>query len=56
MSHSMRNFWEKKDKWLRTWNGDNDDNALQIDYIRVYSPWELIMLIHYYYYYEISNH
>lgn len=38
MSHPMRNFWEKKDKWLRTWNGDNDDNALQIDYIRVYSP------------------
>lgn len=36
-SHPMRNFWEKKNKWFHTWDGDSDNNALQVDYIRVYS-------------------
>ena len=34
----FREFWEARDKWYPTWNnGTTDDNALQVDYIRVYA-------------------
>ena len=33
----FRPFWEAKDQWLPTWNAATEDNAMQIDYIRVYS-------------------
>ena len=32
-----REFWEAKDQWYKTWNQTRDDNALQVDYIRVYA-------------------
>jgi hypothetical protein len=32
----MKTFWESRDKWLPTWNAETEDNAMQIDYIRVY--------------------
>jgi hypothetical protein len=31
--HPMRDFWEKKDVWLKTWDGDNI--ALLIDYVEI---------------------
>lgn len=34
----MRAFWENRDKWLPTWNAQTEDNALKVEYIRV---WEL---------------
>jgi beta-glucanase (GH16 family) len=33
----MRPFWEARNNWLPTWNASTENNALQIDYIRVYS-------------------
>ena len=37
-SSFYREFWEARDKWYPTWkNGKTDDNALQVDYIRVYA-------------------
>ena len=33
---AMRKFWESRSKWLPTWNINTEDNAMQIDYIRVY--------------------
>lgn len=30
----MRQFWEKKDLWHKTWDGEKA--ALQVDYVRVY--------------------
>ena len=33
----MKPFWEVKDQWLPTWNATTEDNAMKIDYIRVYS-------------------
>uniref|UniRef100_A0A1I8ID15 GH16 domain-containing protein n=1 Tax=Macrostomum lignano TaxID=282301 RepID=A0A1I8ID15_9PLAT len=33
----MREFWEKRGVWERTWGGvGNDQTAMQVDYIRVY--------------------
>ncbi|KAJ1526376.1 hypothetical protein ONE63_009522 [Megalurothrips usitatus] len=32
--HAMRQFWEKKDWWKDTWQGERA--ALQVDYVRVY--------------------
>ena len=33
-----RKFWEARDDWYPTWkNGTTDDNALQVDYIRIYA-------------------
>ncbi|XP_043233950.1 beta-1,3-glucan-binding protein-like [Amphibalanus amphitrite] len=31
--HAPKEFWEGRDQWLPTWNGD--DTAMQIDYVRV---------------------
>ena len=32
-----RKFWEAKDQWYPTWdNGTSENNAMQIDWIRVY--------------------
>jgi beta-glucanase (GH16 family) len=33
----MRPFWENRGQWLPTWNAGTEDNAMQVDYIRVYS-------------------
>lgn len=33
----MRKFWEKKSNWFPSWNAVDDENAMQLDYIRVYS-------------------
>ncbi|KAK4010861.1 hypothetical protein OUZ56_019989 [Daphnia magna] len=33
----MRPFWEKRMDWLPTWNPETEDNAMRIDYIRVYA-------------------
>ena len=33
----MKPFWESKNEWLPTWNADTEDNAMQVDYIRVYA-------------------
>ena len=33
----MRPFWEKRSEWLPTWNAGTEQNAMAIDYIRVYS-------------------
>jgi hypothetical protein len=34
----MRPFWEKRTDWLPTWNNvETEDNAMRIDYIRVYA-------------------
>ena len=33
-----REFWEARDRWYPTWgNGTTEDNALQVDYIRIYA-------------------
>ena len=32
-----RKFWEKVDEWLPTWNTETEDNAMQVDYIRVWN-------------------
>lgn len=32
--HAVNSFWDAKDSWYKTWDGDN--SHLQIDYIRVY--------------------
>lgn len=32
---AYRDFWEGREQWLSTWNGD--DTAMQVDYIRVYA-------------------
>jgi len=32
-----REFWEARNQWYKTWNQTRDDNALQVDYIRVYA-------------------
>jgi len=32
----MLSFWQKRDEWYPTWNAHSEDNALQVDYIRVY--------------------
>ena len=32
----MRPFWEQRNSWLPSWKADTDQNAMQIDYIRVY--------------------
>ena len=35
---AQREFWEARGQWYPTWqNGTTDDNALQVDYIRVYA-------------------
>jgi beta-glucanase (GH16 family) len=38
----MRPFWEAKTDWLPTWNAASEDNAMQVDYVRVYGcdPWQ----------------
>jgi len=33
----MREFWNDIDHWLPTWKAAKGENALQIDYIRVYN-------------------
>jgi hypothetical protein len=33
----MRPFWENREHWLPTWNIETEDNAMRIDYIRVYA-------------------
>ena len=33
----MRPFWEERTNWLPTWNIETEDNAMRIDYIRVYA-------------------
>ena len=35
--YAIRSFWEARNQWLPTWNAATDDNAMQIDYIRVYA-------------------
>ena len=37
-SNQMKKFWNAKNSWLPTWNAGTDDNAMQVDYIRVYAP------------------
>ncbi len=33
----MTNFWEAKSEWYdQTWNAQTEDNAMKVDYIRVY--------------------
>ncbi|KAF0306960.1 Beta-1,3-glucan-binding protein [Amphibalanus amphitrite] len=32
---AYRDFWEGRDQWLPSWNGD--DTAMQVDYVRVYA-------------------
>lgn len=35
---SMKSFWEARNDWMPTWNNLNDDDiALKIDYIKVWS-------------------
>lgn len=34
--HPKRHFWEMRDNWVSTWDMAEDENALKIDYIRVY--------------------
>nr|CAD7458821.1 unnamed protein product [Timema tahoe] len=34
--HPMRDFWERRDEWLPTW--DHEDSTLRVDYIRVFQP------------------
>ena len=35
---NYREFWEARDEWYPTWkNGTSNDNALQVDYIRIYA-------------------
>ena len=36
-SVQMKPFWQARDQWLPTWNASTDDNAMKVDYIRVYS-------------------
>lgn len=33
--HAMEKFWAKRQKWLRTWEGDRA--ALQVDYVRIWA-------------------
>jgi len=32
----MLSFWQKRNEWYATWNAHSENNALQVDYIRVY--------------------
>ena len=32
----MRQFWNDMEHWLPSWNAIKGENALQVDYIRVY--------------------
>ncbi|ENN78827.1 hypothetical protein YQE_04710, partial [Dendroctonus ponderosae] len=34
---AYRDFWKGKDQWLPTWNMDNDDTHLIVDYIKVFA-------------------
>jgi len=34
--NSMRKFYDARDNWKSTWDKEGDNNAMQIDYIRVY--------------------
>nr|CAD7404538.1 unnamed protein product [Timema cristinae] len=34
--HPMRDFWERRDEWLPTW--DHENSTLRVDYIRVFQP------------------
>jgi len=34
---AMRDFWEAKDNWYPTWDVESENNALQVDYVRVYA-------------------
>jgi len=34
---AMRKFYDNRDNWKWTWDQEGDNNAMQIDYIRVYS-------------------
>lgn len=38
----MKPFWEARADWLPTWNAATEDNAMHIDYVRVYGcdPWQ----------------
>ena len=33
----MHKFWKKRGEWLPTWNISTEDNAMQVDYIRISS-------------------
>ena len=35
-SNQMRKFWKAKNSWYPTWNATTNENAMQVDYIRVY--------------------
>ncbi|XP_058454542.1 beta-1,3-glucan-binding protein-like [Malaya genurostris] len=35
--HPMTDFWNGKNSWLPTWNLDENDVAMQVDYIRVWA-------------------
>ncbi len=36
-AYPMSNFWDMQYNWARTWDMTEDNSAMQIDYIRVYS-------------------
>jgi len=34
--NGMRNFYNGRDNWLWTWDSEGENNAMQVDFIRVY--------------------
>lgn len=33
----MKDFWQKRNEWLPTWNMKSDDSHLKVDYVRVWA-------------------
>lgn len=54
-NQQMLPFWEGRDDWFPTWNAQSDDNAMQVDYIRVYD-FDPDAIGNYYWYQEESNY
>ncbi|CEP03396.1 hypothetical protein PBRA_003156 [Plasmodiophora brassicae] len=43
--HSVNKFWDAKDQWLPTWDGE--DAAMKVDYVRIYQAKEHIKVTKY---------